>query len=72
MNVKILTEELAERLKLEERAQQDAVAGLPETMATSLTAAETGAVAAADRLRGNACPPLAAGLGASYTYVLSH
>lgn len=49
MNVKTLTEELAERLKLEERAQQDAVAGLPETMATSLTAAETGAVAAAEQ-----------------------
>ena len=49
MNVKTLTEELAERLKLEERAQQDAVAGLPETMATGLTAAETGAVAAAEQ-----------------------
>ena len=49
MNVKALTEELAERLKLEDRAQQDAVAGLPETTATSLTAAETNAVAAAEQ-----------------------
>lgn len=49
MNVKAQTEELAERLKLEDRAQQDAVAGLPETTATSLTAAETNAVAAAEQ-----------------------
>lgn len=49
MNVKAQTEELAEHLKLEHRAQQDAVSGLPETTATGLTAAETSALAAAEQ-----------------------
>lgn len=47
MNVETLSDELREQLELEDRARSDAIAGLPQSDATTPTPAEIGAVAAA-------------------------